>query len=704
MNARATRLLAIAVTVIGGVLAGCIDDPDSFHTDAPQNAPSSDDCPEPLVACGGQCVDHQNDPRHCGNCNNDCDDVVPDDSEAICIGGDCNFVCTEELTRCGQECVDVRSSPQHCGGCDSPCAGECVDGICNEMVTDVCEDVAESLHDQVQSGDADQPYIICTAEQFDEIREFPDSHFRLMSDIDLAGAELVPFEPIDEFGGVLNGSDHVVSDLEIDEPEIDGVGLFRRISETGRVTGLEIVDAQLTGGDDVGIIAGIHRGMVSQVTVQGVVSGQNRIGAAIGHSSGGRLQEVTSEATVEVITNGQGSQFDAGGVVGRLDNGGWIDGCDAAGSVAGDARTGGVVGAADSALISDCDATGEVSGYQGVGGLAGHVVKGAVIDSSAHTTVTADDWVGGLVGYIDGNIADSTATGTSVADGSLFLGGMAGRSIGTIENSTVEATVSGTMEQFAGGMSGHHVGTIDSSVADAEVSADAATGVGGLVGESHGSIIGARATGEITGASRVGGLVGYLSGDIADSSAEGDVEATGGEYAGGLVGRASGTVSRSMAAGDVEADYAGDVGGLLGRLDPEGHAIDSFALGDVTGADNVGGLVGRLGETLSTAYLTNVYSVGAPRESGEVTITDVGGLVGTDHLYDEVSASYWDRETSGTDSSAAGESRSTAEFADESTFWGWDFDDVWRMPDDDELDELPGADTIRPRLQWEFSE
>jgi hypothetical protein len=59
------------------------------------------------------------------------------------------------------------------------------------------------------------------------------------------------------------------------------------------------------------------------------------------------------------------------------------------------------------------------------------------------------------------------------------------------------------------------------------------------------------------------------------------------------------------------------------------------------------------------------------------------GLVGTqilDFIY--VTDSYWDTESSGTNTSAAGVGRTTTEMKDISTYQGWDFDNIWYMPPD----------------------
>jgi len=84
------------------------------------------ECAAPLLACGDACVDPQNDPEHCGGCDQPCD------AGLACIGGACTVACGPDRTVCGDACVDPQSDPEHCGDCDHACAPEasCQAGVC----------------------------------------------------------------------------------------------------------------------------------------------------------------------------------------------------------------------------------------------------------------------------------------------------------------------------------------------------------------------------------------------------------------------------------------------------------------------------------------------------------------------------------------------------------------------------------------------
>ncbi|MEM2878672.1 MAG: GLUG motif-containing protein, partial [Candidatus Hadarchaeales archaeon] len=164
----------------------------------------------------------------------------------------------------------------------------------------------------------------------------------------------------------------------------------------------------------------------------------------------------------------------------------------------------------------------------------------------------------------------------------------------------------------------------------------------------------------------VGGLVGYNSeGTIQNCYATGDVE--GYEDVGGLVGfNDGGTIQYCYATGYVEGyEY---VGGLVGRND-EGTIQNCYATGYVEGHEDVGGLVGFD----YSGSVSNCYSNGYVDGS-----TSVGGLLGYNNsaIY---SNSFWDTETSGQPTSAAGTGKTTAQMKQQSTYTGWDFVDIWRI-------------------------
>jgi len=195
-----------------------------------------------------------------------------------------------------------------------------------------------------------------------------------------------------------------------------------------------------------------------------------------------------------------------------------------------------------------------------------------------------------------------------------------------------------------------------------------------------------------------GSLVGYNNGRIGTSYSSGRISGTGSEvYAGGLVGKngsynapdASVTNCCSHISVSVATDY-GDVGGLVGCS--HGSIAASYSSGLASGTDgkvHVGGLVGS-----NRGTVTDCYSAAAA-----VGDYNVGGLVGRSSI--DITASFWDIQTSGSAGSDGGTGKTTAEMQTASTFLdaGWDFIDENANGSEDIWWILEGQDY--PRLWWE---
>jgi hypothetical protein len=159
------------------------------------------------------------------------------------------------------------------------------------------------------------------------------------------------------------------------------------------------------------------------------------------------------------------------------------------------------------------------------------------------------------------------------------------------------------------------------------------------VGEDWGADISeCYATGHVSGANRVGGLVGKSHGStISNSYAKGDVNATGGlGYIGGLVGEGIETsIFGCHATGNVIGKGDG-VGGLVGFNDGNCTISYCYATGDVSTIgklqNHVGGLVGNnVNSTISNCYATG--NVSGIEEN-------VGGLVGSNSRSSVISYCY----------------------------------------------------------------
>ena len=353
-------------------------------------------------------------------------------------------------------------------------------------------------------------------------------------------------------------------------------------------------------------------------------------------------------------------------------------------------------------------------------GLFGYAGYSAVIRDTGlvNASVAGLENVGGLTGRNRGEIRDSYATG-SVSGRHYHAGGLVGRNEGAISGSHAAVSMScGEYGDYIGGLAGWNHGTVSLSHATGEVSCDdgKSSFLGGLTGANWGTIGGSYATGDVTGRSHVGGLTGSLTGSVVGdgkiigSYATGDV--TGGSHVGGLAGGGSGVTRGSYATGRVTGDD--NVGGLTGSLELGGTIIGSFATGDVSGGKEVGGLVGSNDGRIIAGYATGRVSgeskvgglagghynrVFASYATGAVLgDVEAGGLLGVKGGNSLELVSFWDRQTTGQETSAGGQGKTTAELQEPTGYtgiyagWNADLDDA-----DGDRDPATGADDF-----WDF--
>jgi len=371
------------------------------------------------------------------------------------------------------------------------------------------------------------------------------------------------------FSGTFDGLGHTISNLTINRPSTDYVGLFGYVDTGATIRNVGLVNASVTGQNTVGGLVGWNSGTVSNSYAGGSVDGNQNVGGLVGSNPGGTIDN--SYATADVT----GSADNVGGLVG------W-----------------------NSGTVSNSYATGIVSGLYYIGGLVGYGWTGSSIDNSYATgNVNGDNYTGGLVGYnkSSGNIDHSYATGT--VTGKDYTGGLVGSNYGSIDHSYATGDTNGS--NYTGGLVGDNAkyiesntgGTITNSYATGNVSGSAY--VGGLAGGNSGSIGYSYATGNVNGEYETGGLVGVNDGTISYSYATGSV--TGYNEAGGLAGENYGTISYSYATGHVacpdDLSCGGGGGGLVGGGSEGGEVFDSYWDAETTGWSTSFGSADSYGKT-----------------------------------------------------------------------------------------------------------
>lgn len=276
---------------------------------------------------------------------------------------------------------------------------------------------AGGLLGQQQSGST---YLIYTAGELNAMRMDLSAHYQLMNDINLIdsvvwnyGAGWLPVGSSDApFVGVLDGAGYAIRNLVINRPTSHVQGLLGQTAAGAVVSNLKVLDANVYGGDEVGVLVGRAAGVdIDSAFVSGEVSGRNQVGGISGRIySSSRLLYVGSHVSAKGFNH-------VGGLAGVTQNVSLIY-TYSYGLVQGDQNVGGLLGQLQGGLTADSFSSADVKGLQLVGGLMGSTYgggslvfrtysNGSVVGDPAHTETT-----GGLIGtrialYGFGSVEDS---------------------------------------------------------------------------------------------------------------------------------------------------------------------------------------------------------------------------------------------------------------------------------------------------------
>lgn len=280
-------------------------------------------------------------------------------------------------------------------------------------------------------------------------------NFILTNDIDASKSALnKDFSPIGNndiaFVGSLDGQNHTISNLYIEDSTNSYVGLFYKID--GTVKDLTLRNVDITGAYSTGALAGtiFPYGYVNNCSIIGgqvtgteqtgglvglmtalefddqphlsnshsdslVVNGTNGVGGLVGASIEATIEASTSSATV----NGE---LYVGGLIGtgegettRLLT---ITKCSSTGAVNATTHAGGLVGYLSGYATIDLSySSSDITATEGyAGGLAGRVMNTKVSNCYSIGAIETLDQAGGFIGYIDNNVYISNCYTASTMD------------------------------------------------------------------------------------------------------------------------------------------------------------------------------------------------------------------------------------------------------------------------------------------------
>ncbi len=298
----------------------------------------------------------------------------------------------------------------------------------------------------VGDGSADNPYEINSLENLywitadNDIVPDPEQserlgyHYVQTADIDASetadwfeGAGWLPIgdnstgNSASRFRGSYDGDYHTISNLFINRPVEDMIGLFGFATQP-LITNLGLTDVDITGNDQVGGLVGVlHHitGVVEDCFTTGSVSGNFETGGLTGKISAGTVSNSYSEAGV----NGGDS---TGGLAGRLGSQGSIENSYATNIVEGENLVGGIVGSMENSEILYCYSSGSVSGLERIGGLTGKSLESLLQYSYNLGEINGNWYVGGLAGVLRMTSVIDHCYSTGTVNGNSSTGGLVG--------------------------------------------------------------------------------------------------------------------------------------------------------------------------------------------------------------------------------------------------------------------------------------
>ncbi len=297
-----------------------------------------------------------------------------------------------------------------------------------------------------------QDYLINNETEFDCLTilgAMDDARYKLTSDLDFSGQNnyMIPI-----FKGSLNGNGHTISNLTIDNPVDEYIGLFRNLLNA-EITNLNLESIRIFDGAHVGSLAG--------------------------------CAENSTIINCDVTADIDDTVFSVGGFIGSISDSEITNSTFTGSIYAQSGVTGGIVGSAlENSAIINCEATLEFLRGRCLGGITGYNANSHILNCNVTGNVYGYDGpTGGLVGKnVEDGIIESCYANIVINDDSPICGGLVGENFGTISNCHVSGTVNGENK------------------------------VGGLLGLAEkGAVVNCTSTCDVNGITIVGGLIGLVA-------------------------------------------------------------------------------------------------------------------------------------------------------------------------------------------------
>jgi hypothetical protein len=262
----------------------------------------------------------------------------------------------------------------------------------------------------------EQKHLFTLAAMVNGGESFESTYFQLAKDITLQGAWTPIGTSSNHFKGIFDGNHKAIYGLTVTDStyrglfgNIEGNSTSEAAATTGIVRDLAIINANITGTNYIGILAGeVDNGLIEGCYASGSISGTTWVGGMVGYFDG-TIRDSRTDAVV------QGSDNHVGGIVGW--NQGVIERSIAAGSVRSTAYSpasanpmiGGIAGGGSAtATITDCASLPILQYYNTNSGRVRGTGVGTLARNFAWSGMTGA-WINKGADKKDGADADSDA-------------------------------------------------------------------------------------------------------------------------------------------------------------------------------------------------------------------------------------------------------------------------------------------------------
>ena len=329
-----------------------------------------------------------------------------------------------------------------------------------------------NVKSNIHLGTEENPYLISTVEEFNNMRDDFEGYYKLANDIDLS--EIENFEPIgsvmDPFKGTFDGNGYEISGLKIDLKikDWEGIGLFGA-AENAEIKNLGIVKSQInveniTGEDFLGGTVGAIVGKAESTVITNVYSEadiygnvMSTIGGIIGNAYNVQITNSYNRGDIVLEGNIPFAQV-VGGIAGAIGgNETKISECYNSGNLKNNIYTvGGIVGELSEGLIQDVYNIGNIEAVSNAGGIIGCCYWGDIKIKRAYNTGTLDvkehvdipqTISGGIIGTIYNKVAMSECyySNKDIEENGSINGNEEDSVIEKVEYKTIEELKSGIL-------------------------------------------------------------------------------------------------------------------------------------------------------------------------------------------------------------------------------------------------------------------